>query len=110
MDNIDTAIKELKTIAENMLFENDHEIRAYARGIQKKITVIEENITKRVIGEVLPELNRGDIIKLYGKKTTVIGFNVQYNDALTPPQYEIILLTTGRGEPFFRSLDHIELI
>ena len=58
----------------------------------------------------LPMLEKGDKIKLYGKETTVEGFDISYNDALTPPQYEIILLTTGRGDPFRRSLAQIELI
>ena len=60
--------------------------------------------------EELPILEKGDEIKLYGTKTIVKGFEVYYNDALNPPQYEIILLTTGRGDPFKRSLDKIELI
>lgn len=60
--------------------------------------------------EGLPELKKGDKIKLYGNETTVTGFDVIWNDALIPPQYEIILLTTGRGHPFKRSLANIELI
>ena len=58
----------------------------------------------------LPKLQIGDKIKLYGKETTVTGFEANWNDALEPPRYEIILLTIGRGDPFYRSLDSIELL
>ena len=43
-------------------------------------------------------------------ETKVTGFELSYNDALTPPKYEIILLTTGRGDPFYRSLNQIEVL
>ena len=63
-----------------------------------------------VVSVTLPKLQIGDKIKLYGKETKVTGFELSYNDALTPPKYEIILLTTGRGDPFYRSLDQIEVV
>jgi len=56
----------------------------------------------------LPKLEIGDKIKLYGKETTVKGFTVCWNEAFK--SYEIIILTNGRGDPFYRSLDKIELI
>lgn len=59
-------------------------------------------------GKELPFLEKGDQIKLYGKTTTVEGFEVSYNDGFEA--YEIILLTTGRGDPFKRTLPNIELI
>ena len=55
----------------------------------------------------LPILEKGDEIKLYGKLTTVEGFEAYYNDALE--EYEIIILTTGRGDPFRRTLRNIEI-
>lgn len=60
--------------------------------------------------DVLPKLEIGDKIKLYGRKTTVEGFDVVWNEGLIPPQYEIILLTTKRGDPFKRSLSEIEIL
>jgi hypothetical protein len=56
----------------------------------------------------LPKLQKGDKIKLYGRITSVEGFRVIWNEAFN--DYEIILLTTGRADPFKRSLDVIELI
>lgn len=58
----------------------------------------------------LPKLEKGDKIKLYGVDTTVESFGAQWNDSLDPPTYEIILFTTGRADPFLRSLCSIELI
>jgi len=69
----------------------------------------QQQVRRDKIIEILPKLEKGDKIKLYGKETIVKGFDVHWNDALNPPQYEIILLTTGRGDPFYRSLDKIEL-
>lgn len=71
-----------------------------------------ENMRLRmgVVGVVLPKLMIGDKIKLYGKETKVTGFEVDWNDALEPPSYEIILLTTKRADPFYRSLDQIEVL
>ena len=66
--------------------------------------------TNADVSGLLPRLGKGDKIKLYGKITTVTGFEVYWNDALEPPIYEIILLTTGRGDPFKRSLDVIEVL
>lgn len=60
--------------------------------------------------DVLPKLEKGDRIKLYGKETEVIGFEAAWNDGLNPPGYEIILLTIGRGDPFKRSLNCIEVL
>lgn len=57
---------------------------------------------------MLPVLHKGDKIKLYGKETTVEGFSVVYNDGIG--DYEIILHTTGRADPFKRSLDVIEIL
>lgn len=68
-------------------------------------------LESKKVGEMsrkLPHLNKGDKIKLYGRVTTVTGFGVQWNDALD--KYEIILWTTGRGDPFERSLDVIEVL
>lgn len=74
----------------------------------------EERIMDYMAGEIymwnemkLPFLEKGDEIKLYGKKTIVEGFTASWNEAFN--EYEIILLTTGRGDPFRRSLDVIEL-
>ena len=71
-----------------------------------------ENKQEKVTPEeiLLPKLEKGDKIKLYGDKTTVTGFDVVWNEGLNPPQYEIILMTTGRGDPFKRSLDVIEIL
>jgi hypothetical protein len=63
---------------------------------------------KNDVSGALPKLEVGDKIKLYGKETIVTGFKVNWNDALE--QQEIILLTTGRGDPFYRSLANIEII
>ena len=68
-----------------------------------------KQVSREKIIKVLPKLEKGDKIKLYGKETIVKGFDVHWNNDLNPPQYEIILLTTGRGDPFYRSLDKIEL-
>jgi hypothetical protein len=60
--------------------------------------------------EVKEELNikPGHTIKLYGKETVVEGFYPAYNDALE--RWETIILTEGRGDPFERSLDVIEVL
>jgi len=75
-----------------------------------KVKMEVKNLAQPDVSGSLPRLERGDKIKLYGKKTTVKGFEVYWNDALEPPRYEIILLTTGRGDPFQRSLDMIEVL
>lgn len=49
----------------------------------------------------------GDKIKIYGKETTVTGFYGTYNDGLE--KWETIILTEGRGDPFERSIDVIEV-
>lgn len=58
----------------------------------------------------LPILEKGDSIIIYGEHKTVMGFTAQWNDGLN--EYEIILLTTGRADPFFRTYNSgaIELI
>jgi hypothetical protein len=60
--------------------------------------------------DIKEELNikPGHKIKLYGKETTVEGFYPTYNDALE--RWETIMLTDGRGDPFERSLDVIEVL
>jgi hypothetical protein len=72
--------------------------------------MIAENKQRELNGFIsrLPNIEIGDKIKLYGRITTVVGFNVLWNDDLE--DYEIILLTTGRGDPFKRSLKQIELV
>lgn len=69
-----------------------------------------ESENERMKAEIakLPKLDKGDKIKLYGKETEVIGFNVSWNEGLF--DYEIILLTEGRGDPFKRSLGSIEIL
>jgi len=62
---------------------------------------------KKLNQNKLPFLYKGQIIILYGKKTFVEGFEVIYNEVFE--QYEIILLTTGRGDPFLRTLSKIEI-
>ena len=79
-------------------------------GIRTIDTTSSQTIAKPNVSGSLPRLEKGDKIKLYGKVTTVTGFEVYWNDALEPPIYEIILLTTGRGDPFKRSLDVIEVL
>lgn len=49
----------------------------------------------------------GSKIKLYGKETTVTGFYGAYNEGLE--KWETIILTEGRGDPFERSVDQIEI-
>lgn len=60
--------------------------------------------------EIKDELNikPGQKIKLYGEETIVEGFYPSYNDALE--RWETIILTEGRGDPFERSLDVIEVL
>lgn len=53
-------------------------------------------------------IQAGHKIKLYGKETIVKGFHVSYNDALG--KWETIMLTEGRGDPFERSLDALEVL
>lgn len=79
--------------------------KEYAQWYQKQLDVALNKLISP-----LPLVEIGDNIKLYGKETTVEGFKVSYNDALTPPQYEIILRTTKRGDPFKRSLKNIEVL
>lgn len=49
----------------------------------------------------------GTPIRLYGKETTVTGFEFHFNESLE--KWETIILTTGRGDPLERSLDVIEI-
>jgi hypothetical protein len=77
-------------------------------GTTKQNTTIETAFLQGGVISRLPHIEIGDKIKLYGRITTVVGFNVLWNDALE--DYEIILLTTGRGDPFKRSLKQIELV
>lgn len=49
----------------------------------------------------------GDTIKIYGEETKVLGFHGAYNEGLE--KWETIILTTGRGDPFERSIDVIEI-
>lgn len=52
-------------------------------------------------------LNIGDQIKLYGARTIITGFHASYNEGLE--KWETIILTTGRGDPFERTLGDIEV-
>lgn len=81
--------------------ESKHHLELYAQ-LQSENERMKAEIAK------LPKLDKGDKIKLYGKETEVIGFNVAWNEGLF--DYEIILLTEGRGDPFKRSLDSIEIL
>lgn len=63
---------------------------------------------KRIEELELPKLEKGDKLKLYGKATIFEELIVQWNEARN--QYEIIIKTTGRGDPFFRSLNVIEIL
>lgn len=49
----------------------------------------------------------GDRIRIYGTETTVEGFYGSYNEGLE--RWETIILTTKRGDPFERSIEHIEV-
>jgi len=80
----------------------------YSKWYEKQLKVAFENLIIPNVSVALPKLEVGDKIKLYGKETIVTGFKVNWNDALD--QHEIILLTTGRGDPFYRSLANIEII
>jgi len=53
----------------------------------------------------------GNKIKIYGNETTVKGFYLSFNDALDMDKgrWETIILTEGRGDPFGRSLNVIEV-
>lgn len=75
---------------------------------REEIFRLMEKFAERYKHSILPRLEAGDKIKLYGKETTVEGFRVSYNDSLQ--EYEIILLTTHRTDPFYRSLDCIEVL
>jgi hypothetical protein len=77
-------------------------------GTTKQNPTIETEFLQGGVISHLHHLEIGDKIKLYGRITTVVGFSALWNDALE--DYEIILLTTGRGDPFKRSLKHIELV
>lgn len=74
------------------------------RQLEKRVEELTAALT------ALPHFEIGDRIKLYEKETTVTGFSVCYNDALIPPRYEIILHTTGRADPFQRSLSAITIL
>jgi hypothetical protein len=50
----------------------------------------------------LPNINVGDEVYLYGKKTKVIGFKDSYDETLDIP-HEVIIITEGRGDPFLRT-------
>lgn len=50
----------------------------------------------------------GDTIKIYGQETKVLGFYAAFNEGLM--KWETIILTEGRGDPFERSLDVIEVL
>jgi hypothetical protein len=54
------------------------------------------------------ELYVGDEIKIYGQETTITGFSASYNDGIE--KWETIIYTVGRGDPFERSLDVIEIL
>lgn len=54
------------------------------------------------------ELLPGDKIKMYGKEYTFSHFSVQWNESLE--KHEIIMHCAHRGDPFERSLDHIEFL
>ena len=98
-------------LKEREIFDSDKMTSLeYAQWYEKQLEVAFWNLIIPVVSVALPRLKVGDNIKLYGKETTVTGFELSYNDALTPPKYEIILLTTGRGDPFYRSLEQIEVI
>lgn len=49
----------------------------------------------------------GDLIRIYAKETIVTGFYGSFNEGLK--RWETIISTTGRGDPFERSLDVIEI-
>ncbi len=55
----------------------------------------------------------GNKIKIYGQETTVKGFYLDYNDGFEDIEgkgrWEVIILTEGRGDPFERSLENIEV-
>lgn len=51
-------------------------------------------------------LDIGDEILLYGKKKTVLGFKVQFNE--WTDEYSILLLTEGRGDPLVRTFPFIQ--
>lgn len=55
----------------------------------------------------MAEIKIGDAIMLYGRKTTVIGFYVTFNEALD--KWETIIETTDRGDPFERSSKDIKI-
>ena len=102
--------EEIKEKAKKYLMPNIHgELYVFTIKQLEELIASQQQPSREKIIEVLPKLEKGDKIKLYGKETIVKGFDVHWNDALNPPQYEIILLTTGRGDPFYRSLDKIEL-
>lgn len=50
----------------------------------------------------------GSRIKIYGEETWVTGFYASFNEGMQ--KWETIILTTGRGDPFERSLDVIEVL
>lgn len=52
-------------------------------------------------------IKRGDKIKIYGTEHTVIDFHGQYNSGLA--KWETIIILNGRGDPFERSIDVIEI-
>lgn len=54
------------------------------------------------------QLYPGDTIKIYSKETKIIGFSAQFNDGIE--RWETVIHTTGRGDPFERSLDVIEVL
>jgi hypothetical protein len=54
------------------------------------------------------QLYNGDNIKIHGEETTITGFSAQYNDGIG--KWETIIHTIGRGDPFERSLDVIEVL
>jgi hypothetical protein len=54
------------------------------------------------IKEELSNINVGDEVYLYGKKTKVIGFKESFNEALDTP-HEVIIITEGRCDPFLRT-------
>lgn len=97
----------LKASMERQIEKHHQFIRMNGESFEKKNAYIRKLEAKLKECE-LPRLEKGDKIKLYGKETTVVGFTASYNDALN--KYEIILLTTGRSDPFYRTLDQIELL
>lgn len=110
----ESDIKNLKLKNRILFFEMQEQLKKIQELISENATLKAathaENLSVNISdeGTELPELHKGDKIKLYGRKTTVEGFTAQWNDAFD--KYEIIIHTTGRGDPFRRSMDVIEII